>query len=595
MSAAPGRPGHSDRVRVAIRLLAAQKVDEAEIMLREALERRADDPWALNALGGVALLRRDGATALRLISAAATLLPDDPEILANLASLHASAGRSDEAFICIDRAVERAPDHAGLWLRRAELLLAGHRPQEAAADAQRALEIDPDAVQGWLMRGLAAVAQGDRPMAVACFGEVVKLDETCAEAWRNLAELHDWAGETARAVDCAERAYLAAPGDPAGIVAFAVRIGDDDPERAAALAKRALALAPSFLPALELQARLSLVDGDERPALAALAAAARQGTGDKGEALLALARVLASAGRPADALVAAERAAAAGATAARALRNGCLFALGRFGEAYDAAGGQPARTVDAVVVPAGMPPGEMIFAARLLPRVAAQAGRVLPLAAHPLIAPLFVGVEGVASIADEPPDAGRALLLAEAMAHCRAEAGDLAMAAPYLRPDPARVDVWRDGLAALPGPRIGFVWHGGGRGVGLAAMLAAIEPSGTPVSLAVGEMREELVAAPHVIDGGRHVATPADLAAAVATLDLVVGPDCLAVHLAGALGRPVVVMLAVANHWIWQADGARAAFYPSAQLLRQTKIGDWSAIASELRWAVAARLEAAGG
>jgi len=576
-------------VRAGLKRLAEGKIDEADALLREALAARPDDPWALNGLGGIALQRRDLTMAEKLIGAAATLLPGEPELLANLAALHAEFGRLEEARLCLDEAVRLTPDHAGIRERRAELLLALRLPEEAAEDALQALRSDAGRVRAWVLRGLAALAVADRPTALACFRQAATLDETCLEAWHNLSELHAALGEEQAACDCAERAYLGAPSDPLHIVALARTLAGREPDRARALLRRALALAPAHLPALELQASIGAVDGSDRRALAALAAAARAPGAEAGPALLSLARALAAAGRFGDALLAAERAVALDLPEARRLRLACLFALGRFEEAYGELSAEAPRPIDSVLVPEDMPLTEVVFALRLLPALAEREGRTLPLLAPPVLHALLAPLATTSAEGGAPPS--QPLLLAEAMVRLRADAGALAMTAPYLPVDPTRLDAWRNGLAALPGPRIGIVWTGDGAGLRLEDMLAAAEPHGTAVSLAMGEMRDELARAPHVIDAGHRIAGPEDLAAAVAALDLVIAPDGLAIHLAGALGRPGIVLLSRLPHWVWrQEKEGRAAFYPSLTLFPTADRNDGAALAADLAAAVSTRL-----
>lgn len=590
MSAPPAATSHAMRVRAGLRRLSEGRTDEAEAILREALATRPDDPWVLNGLGGVALLRRDTAVAERLIGAAARLLPGEPEILANLASLHTDCGRLDDAETCLAEAVRLAPRHASIRERRAELFLSQRRLSEAADEAQQALECDPERPRAWLLRGLCALAASDRPLAIACFDEAVALDDACVEAWHNLAEAHGSLGDEAIAIDCAERAYLGAPSDPTHIVTLARLLAARDPGRAGHLVRRALALSPGDLPALELQARIATDDAAARSAFAALAAAARGNGAASGPALLALARALAGAGRFGDALLASERAAAMQLPEARPLRHACLFALGRFEDAYEELP-EPRREIDTIIIPPDMPLGEVVFALRLLPALAAQAGRELPVLAppplHALLAPLAPAIPQADGV-----DTAQPLVLAEAMAHLRADAAMLAMSAPYLSVEPGRARLWRDSVAALPGPRIGIVWSAHLPGMGLEDLLAVARPFGTVVSLAMGGAQDELVRAPDVIDAGRQIAGPEDLAAAIAALDLVLAPDCLALHLAGALGRPGIALLSRASHWIWQEEAGRTKFYPSLTPYRTKQASDTTALRSELEQLIHTHLAA---
>jgi hypothetical protein len=67
-----------------------------------------------------------------------------------------------------------------------------------------------------------------------------------------------------------------------------------------------------------------------------------------------------------------------------------------------------------------------------------------------------------------------------------------------------------------------------------------------------------------------------DSAAVMMSLDLIVSVDTAIVHLAGALGRPVHVLLQKNPDWRWLARESDSVWYPTAQLFRQQELGDWS-------------------
>ena len=73
----------------------------------------------------------------------------------------------------------------------------------------------------------------------------------------------------------------------------------------------------------------------------------------------------------------------------------------------------------------------------------------------------------------------------------------------------------------------------------------------------------------------------ADTAAVIEQLDLVIAVDTAVAHLAGALGKPVFVLISYIQDWRWLAGRADSPWYPTARIFRQPAPGDWdSAIAA---------------
>jgi tetratricopeptide (TPR) repeat protein len=66
-----------------------------------------------------------------------------------------------------------------------------------------------------------------------------------------------------------------------------------------------------------------------------------------------------------------------------------------------------------------------------------------------------------------------------------------------------------------------------------------------------------------------------DTAAVIKNLDLVITSDTAVAHLAGALGVPVWVALAVVPDWRWLLERADSPWYPTMRLFRQTRYGRW--------------------
>jgi Flp pilus assembly protein TadD len=152
-------------------------------------------------------------------------------------------------------------------------------------------------------------------------------------------------------------------------------------------------------------------------------------------------------------------------------------------------------------------------------------------------------------------------------------------------------------LAAPPGPqlsgghpRIGLVWAGNPghnddalRSIPLAELMPVIRVADKAffsLQLPVPEQdREDLAGLPNVVDLGAGFDDFLDTAAAIAQLDLVIAVDTAVAHLAGALGKPVWLLLSYSPDWRWFRDGGeRTPWYPSMRLFRQTERNQWAPV-----------------
>jgi hypothetical protein len=76
----------------------------------------------------------------------------------------------------------------------------------------------------------------------------------------------------------------------------------------------------------------------------------------------------------------------------------------------------------------------------------------------------------------------------------------------------------------------------------------------------------------------------------VEQLDLVISVDTSVAHLAGALGRPVWILISFLPDWRWMLDRDDTPWYPSATLFRQPASGDWPGLVQNVLTALQARL-----
>ncbi len=75
-----------------------------------------------------------------------------------------------------------------------------------------------------------------------------------------------------------------------------------------------------------------------------------------------------------------------------------------------------------------------------------------------------------------------------------------------------------------------------------------------------------------------------DTAALIANLDLVITVDTSIAHLAGALGKPVWILLGKRGSWRWFDHGTKSCpWYPSARLFWQKELGNWNNVIDEVK------------
>jgi tetratricopeptide (TPR) repeat protein len=220
-------------------------------------------------------------------------------------------------------------------------------------------------------------------------------------------------------------------------------------------------------------------------------------------------------------------------------------------------------------------------------------GYDVTLLAPPQLAPLLRGlprVERVAASLEEIADDKRRMLwfpLMSVMGALHFTPDAIPAQDAYLQAEPARAERWAERLGRK-GCKVGIVWQGTSRGS--AAPLSALAPLADVAGIRLISLQKEVDAdtiAQAPFGGG--IETPLDAgdlsaegvldtAAVMANLDAVVSIDSMPAHLAGALGKPVLVALPFVPDWRWLTEGADTPWYPTMQLYRQDATRDWTPV-----------------
>ena len=162
---------------------------------------------------------------------------------------------------------------------------------------------------------------------------------------------------------------------------------------------------------------------------------------------------------------------------------------------------------------------------------------------------------------------------------------------PYLSADTSPIDLAEKGL------RVGLVWRGNPqheqdqwRSVSLELLQPLLNVPGVSFfSLQVGEGQNEIAQGPwngRIVDAAPRLRDFSATASIVAALDLVISVDTAVAHLAGALGKPVWVLIPQGNDWRWLHGHDDSPWYPTLRLFRQRRQRNWkpaiNAIVEEL-------------
>lgn len=230
--------------------------------------------------------------------------------------------------------------------------------------------------------------------------------------------------------------------------------------------------------------------------------------------------------------------------------------------------------------------GDNIMMARYLPQLRARGARVIVQVYSQLINLLEPLVDVVVPHGQTPPEFTLHIPMMSLPRAFRTDLATIPAGVPYLSAKPAD-------LGCKVRPRIGLAWSGN-----------PAHPLDARRSTTLDALRPLLMA----IDADFHVlhlpvrpterAAAADLpavllhpddrdfdatASLVAAMDLVICVDTSLAHLAGALARPVWLLLpAGATDFRWLRDRTDSPWYPTMRLFRQPRLGDWAAVVEDV-------------
>ncbi|WP_454915555.1 tetratricopeptide repeat protein [Xanthobacter sediminis] len=569
------------------RFMSERRLDAADLLIDDVLTVAPADVNALGLRAVSLLARGEGERAFELLSVLVGNHPERADLVGHLGAAHRLAGRTEEARFCLERAVALDPQDGTHRGTLATLLVAAGDLAEARVQIAALLDLgrrqqSPEVVaQGHALSARVALLERAPLAAESALRKALALRPDDAADLALLSDVLARLHRRDEALDLARQLYVKAPTDHGGATLLARRLMDMNRlDEAEHHLRRIVATAPHHVDGNHLLAICLAVKGQGARALAQFGALVRRAPSDA-EMQVRMATLMRVSGDLDKALAFARIAAQQPLEPAQALRDELLLALGRLGEVWPVPPEVPAPA--AVTVPLGTPASEVVLFARFAAGLAPAGGRIV-CHGEPDLLPLLAGVVGLAPTAEPATPGAVALSDLPAVLGIGAEGPPTA---PYLAVEAARNDAWQQALRDFPRPLVGLVWDEAAPGLTLDAIVGALgerpAQTGTFVSLVFDERRRQLATHPAIVDAGAQFADSRDLAAAVAQLDLTVGADGLALHVAGALGREGVVAVPPHLPWAWAHREGRSLWYPTLRVARQPVPGNWVQALAEVR------------
>lgn len=546
--------------------------------------------------------------------------PDTADDLFAAGNAHLDAGRLDDALDAFSRAAEDDPARAEAHNNKGVVLRRLGRPDDAADAFRIAIELAPNHAAAHCNLGNALIDLGRPGDAVPLFEEAIRLAPDYADAIFNLGNAKRAAGDNISAAEQYRAALGVAPNhrDAAnnlGLVLAEVGQADAalaafdlvlraDPGDAGILGNKGNLLRQlgRFDDALACFGRgLEAAPGDFR--LLGNRALTLQHRGALDDAIAAYGEALAAA--PDDVHLRCNH--------AQALLLAGDFAPGwaefewrlrEPGAAKDAHlttprwdGADPSGKTLLLTAEQGL--GDTIQFARYA-RVLAARGAQAVLAVAPRMVRLCAEVSGAAEVVGEadPPPAHDAHIPLMSLPHLlETDAATIPAEVPYIAAEPERVAHWRDRLGAEEaGLGVGIAWQGNpayehdrARSIPLDAFAPLFDVPGTHFFVLQRDLGREalgqVAGRAAVTDLGPELDQEAafvDTAAVLESLDLVISSDTAIPHLAGALARPVWLLLPYAPDWRWMIGRDDSPWYPTMRLFRQSAPGDWAGVVARV-------------
>jgi tetratricopeptide (TPR) repeat protein len=538
------------------------------VMPSGALQRSLPNSSHNPSRNPVRLLRRalhahetgDLANADRLYAAVLQHEPENFDALHGLGQLHCQYRRFYTALVLIQTALRADPERADGFASLGLVFYYLRRLKDALTSFDEGLRIEPANAELLNLRGVALLELGRAGEALESFKRAQLADPAFFDALANYGNALFRLNRPAEALDVYDRALTLAPENAELLTNRAIALCKlDRPHEALMNVSRALVSKPDFPQARFTDSLVRLTLGDFR-------------AGWRGYESRWQTRNLSPQRRD-------------------------FIAPLWLGD-----GSLAGRTV---LLHAEQGFGDTMQFLRYAPLLAEQGAKVVIEVQRELVR-LLTGMKGVDAVI------GRGTLLPPFDLHCpllslplafATELATIPVLVPYIRAADDDIRRWRE-LLPQRRPRIGVAWSGdpahdndANRSIRLNTLAPVFAATDADFVSLQHQMRDAdrgvLPDFPNLLQLERGFRDFADTAAVVASLDAVVSVDSAVAHLAGAMGKPLFLLLPFGADFRWLRERQDSPWYPTAQLFRQPKFGDWDGVIETLAGELRTRFSAA--
>jgi tetratricopeptide (TPR) repeat protein len=597
-------------------LMATERFEQAEGFIARAVTLEQNSDVSFYNYGLILKHLKKPEQALEQFTKALRLNAKVADTWNNRGTVFNDLKRYDEAISDFDHALSLNPAYVDSLNNKAKSLIALGQLDDALAQYDKALSLKPDLAEAWLGRGNVLYAMKRHENALLAYGKALAFKPGLADIWLVYGNICTDLARYDEALAAYERALALKP-DLAeawlgrGNVSYQARQYD----KAALAYDRALAFKPDLAEAWLGRGNVACEAGQVDEALAAQDSALALKP-DLAGAWLGRGNALAELDRVEEALGCFDKCIALDQNLADGYFNKSLqtlliehYAEGwklyewrwktqaqqRFVRDFE----QPLWLGDSelsgktILVHAEQGFGDTIQFSRYLPLLKERGCDVIFEAQQPLVALLEsqnFDIEILPEGSAVPHFDVHCPLLSLPLAF--ATDADTIPSTVYLRADPRKVSAWGDRLSGNTRRRIGLVWSGNPhfrkdirRSMHLETILPIITDDHQWFSLQK-EIREHdrglLSGKTGLQDLSEWLVDFSDTAAAISQMDLVISTDTAVAHLAGALGKPVWVLLQFHPDFRWLRDGEDSPWYPTARLFRQTRLDRWDDVIARI-------------